>query len=294
MNIELVYYILIFIGGTFIGSFLNLVSDRLINGEPILFGRSHCDFCKKPLGPKNLIPIFSYLFQKGKCAFCKKKLSAFYLVSEILAGFALVLASYYSGILNTFSFRDFWDFLLLSIVFCLYIIIFLADLKYYLIPDIIVYLGIGVTTLFVVGGYAMDLYSFYQKLMGDPLGPYLIKVGFWDSQLKYVLESLGETLGSSLIIALFFLLLVWITKERGMGAGDIKLGFFIALFNGFPGNIIGIFLGFILGAALSLFLIVFKRKTLKDSVPFGPFLIAGSIIALLYSSNILSWYINLF
>jgi leader peptidase (prepilin peptidase)/N-methyltransferase len=294
MNLELFYYLLIFFGGTFIGSFLNLVSDRLINSEPVLFGRSHCDFCKKPLKPKNLIPIFSFLIQRGKCTFCGKKLSGFYLISEILAGLALVLATYYSGILNNISFRDFWDFLLLSFVFCFFIIIFLTDLKYYLIPDVIVYLGIVATIIFVVGGYAMDLYSYYQKLASDPVGIYLIKAGFWNSQLRYVLESLGLTFGSALAIALFFLLLVWITKERGMGAGDIKLGFFIGIFNGFPGNFIAIFLGFIFGALLSLFLIFFKRKTLKDSVPFGPFLIAGSIVSLLYSSNILNWYINLF
>lgn len=294
MDIGLFYYLLIFIGGTFIGSFLNLVSDRIINGEPILFGRSHCDFCKKPLKPKNLVPIFSFLVQKGKCAFCGKKLSTFYLVSEILTGLALALAAYYSGILNGFSFREFWDFLLLSLVFCFYLIIFLSDLKYYLIPDLVVYMGIATTVIFVVGGYAMDLYSYYQRLSSDPVGKYLIKVGFWNNELRYFLQSLGMTFASALAIALFFLLLVWITKERGMGAGDIKLGFFIGIFNGFPGNFIAIFLGFIFGALLSLFLIIFKRKTLKDSVPFGPFLIAGSIVSLLCSSSILNWYIHLF
>jgi leader peptidase (prepilin peptidase)/N-methyltransferase len=140
----------------------------------------------------------------------------------------------------------------------------------------------------------MDAYTYYQRLASSPVGLHLIKVGFWNNQIKYFLDSLGITFGSALVIALFFLLLVWITKERGMGAGDIKLGLFIGIFNGFPGNIIAIFLGFIFGALMSLFLIVFKRKTLKDSVPFGPFLIAGSVVSLLYSSNILNWYIHLF
>ena len=294
MSLGIFYYLLIFVGGTFVGSFLNVVADRLISGESILLGRSHCDFCKKPLGPKNLIPIFSFLAQKGRCAFCGKKLSRFYLVSEILAGLAFTLAAYYSGVLKSFSFRDFWDFLFLSITFCLYIIIFLSDLKYYLIPDIIVYLGIVSTVIFVLCGYAMDSYTYYQKLAADPVGRYLIKVGFWNDQLKYFLDSVGLTFGSALVIALFFLLLVWLTKEKGMGAGDIKLGLFIGVFNGFPGNFIAIFLGFVFGAVISLFLIISRRKTLRDSVPFGPFLIAGSIISLLYSSNILNWYIHLF
>lgn len=294
MGFESIYYLLIFVGGTFIGSFLNLVSDRIINGEPILFGRSHCDFCKKPLGPKNLLPILSFLLQKGKCAFCGKKLSGYYPFSEILSGLAFVLATYYSGILKTLSLRDLWDFVFLAVVLCLLIIIFLTDAKYYLIPDSLVYLAIGLTVVFIVGGYAMDLYSLYRKLSLDPFGVYLLKAGFWDLQLKGTLQSLGMTFASAIGIALFFLLLVWITKERGMGSGDIKLGLLIGVFNGFPGNLVAIFLGFILGSVYSLFLILFKGKTMKDTVPFGPFLIIGSVTALLYSTDILNWYINLF
>jgi leader peptidase (prepilin peptidase)/N-methyltransferase len=294
MGFDYIYYFLIFCGGTFIGSFLNLVSDRIINGEPILFGRSHCDFCKKPLGPKNLIPILSFFIQKGKCAFCGKKLSKFYPVSEVLAGLAFVLATYYSGILKSLTFRDFWDFLFLAIVLCLLIIIFLADAKYYLIPDSLVYLATGLSVLFIIGGYAMDLFMLYKKLSTDPFGMYLLKVGFFDLQVKGVLQSLGMTLVSAIGIALFFLMLVWVTKERGMGSGDIKLGLLIGVFNGFPGNLVAIFLGFIFGSVYSLFLIVLKGKTLKDTVPFGPFLIIGSVISLLYSADILNWYIHLF
>jgi prepilin signal peptidase PulO-like enzyme (type II secretory pathway) len=169
MGLDYLYYLAIFFAGTFIGSFLNLVSDRSINGEPILFGRSHCDFCKKPLGPRNLLPIFSFLFQKGKCAFCGKKLSIFYPISEVMSGLALVLTTYYSGILKSLSFRDLWDFIFLAVVLCLLIIILLTDAKYYLIPDSVVYIAIAFTLLFVIGGYALDLFSLYRKLSMDSL-----------------------------------------------------------------------------------------------------------------------------
>ena len=220
--------------------------------------------------------------------------SIYYPISEILSGLAFVLATYYSGILRTLSLRDFWDFLFLAIIFCLFIVIFLTDAKYYLIPDAVIYIAIALTVFFVVGGYALDLFSLYKKLSIDEFGVYLIKAGFWNNELRSVLQSLLVTFTSAAGIALFFSILVWITKERGMGAGDIKLGLLIGLFNGFPGNVIAIFLGFILGSVLSLALIIFKKKTLKDTVPFGPFLIIGSIISLLYSSSILNWYINLF
>ena len=79
-----------------------------------------------------------------------------------------------------------------------------------------------------------------------------------------------------------------------MGGGDIRLGFLIGIFNGFPQNIIAIFMGFILGAALSLVLVMLKMKTLKDTIPFGPFLITGSVIALIWGLQIWDFYINLF
>jgi len=294
VGFEIIYYVLIFFGGTFIGSFLNLVSDRVVNGEPIFFGRSRCDSCKKPLKPKNLFPIFSFVFQKGRCSFCRKKLSWYYPISEILSGLAFVLATYYSGILKSFSLRDFYDFVFLSVILSLLLIIFLSDLKYYLIPDAIAYLAIILSVLFAAGGYAIDLFTLHRKLSLDPVGMYLLKAGFWNTRLNIALESMEATLISAAAIALFFFILVWATKERGMGKGDIRLGFLIGVFNGFPGNVIAIFLGFLLGAVYSLFLIIMKKKTLKDTVPFGPFLIVGSIISLLYSSAILNWYINLF
>lgn len=79
-----------------------------------------------------------------------------------------------------------------------------------------------------------------------------------------------------------------------MGGGDVKLAFLIGLFNGFPFNLLGIFLGFFFGATISLILIVGRKKTVKDTVPFGPFLILGSVVSLLYGPVILDWYLNLF
>ena len=288
-----VYYILIFISGTFFGSFLNLVSDRLINGGSIFFGRSQCDFCKKPLGVKNLIPVFSYIVQRGKCSFCKEKLSMYYPISEISSGFFITLAAYISGLISMGRLKNVWDFIFISIIFSVFIIIFLTDLKYYLIPDIVMYVGIISVVLFLIGGYIIEYLNLKNKLSADEFGVYLIKAGYLDNFLKSALEVLGITIISALCIALFFWFLVWITKERGMGAGDIKLGLLIGLFNGFPGNVIAIFLGFMIGAIASVYMILIKKKTMKDTVPFGPFLIIGSLISLLYSPYILNWYINL-
>jgi leader peptidase (prepilin peptidase)/N-methyltransferase len=75
-----------------------------------------------------------------------------------------------------------------------------------------------------------------------------------------------------------------------MGYGDVKLGFLIGLVNGFPFGIIAIFLGFTLGAVYSLSLIAFKKKTMKDTIAFGPFLIMGSLLTFLFGPALWEWY----
>ncbi len=226
--------------------------------------------------------------------FCHKKLSWIYPLSEFLTGLMLVIAVYYSKILVAPGVKTVWDFIFLAVILCLFVVMLLSDAKYSLLPDSVSYLAIGSTVVFLLGGYAIDLFTLYKKFAVDPFGIYLIKTGYWNLRLKNSLWEIAYTLGSAIVIALFFYFLVKVTKGRGMGEGDIKLGLAIGLFNGFPNNFIAIFLGFLFGALYSLGLIILRKKTLKDHIPFGPFLILGSITSLLWGTNILNWYVHLF
>lgn len=288
------YYFFVFVAGLFIGSFLNLVTDRLINGGPIFIGRSKCDFCGKWLGAKGLVPLLSFIFQKGKSFCCKKRLSFYYPVSEILTGLVLVASAYFTKVFTSQSTNTLVGFIYVSFVLCLFIIMFLSDSKYYLIPDKIVYIGIFVCFFFTLGVFIIDTVSIYRALKADPLGEYLIKAGFFSHQFMYMLKPFVAGILSSIGISLFFLILIAITKGKGMGVGDVKLGFLIGLFNGFPQNILAIFLGFLIGSIFSVVLIILKKKTLKDIIPFGPFLIMGSFISFAWGNIILNWYLNLF
>lgn len=290
---QAVSYFFLFIGGAFIGSFLNLVSDRLPKGKKIILGRSKCDFCNKPLGFKNLFPIFSFLFQKGKCSFCKKKLSYYYPFSEILSGLLFIVAGYLSRFFQVPSFTTLITFIFYAVVFSFFLIIFLTDLKECIIPDKVVYPAIVFTASYVLFSRAYDFLNLKKALSSAPLGTYLVKAGYLNSQLMFVLKDLGLVLLGAVIICLFFLFLVWITKGRGMGWGDVKLGFLIGLVNGFPYGFEAIFFGFILGALYSLLLIISKRKTMKDTIAFGPFLITGSVLALLYGAKVFEWYTSI-
>lgn len=299
---ELAYYALTFLSGTFFGSFLNLVSDRVVEGRPIFLGRSVCDFCKKPLKAKNLIPLLSFLVQRGKCSFCKKKLSAWYPLSEILTGFAFVFAAYYSQLFIELNFYTVLNFLYLLIVLFFYIILFLTDAKYHLLPDKIVYPAIFTVLFFLIFMPALFIKLYYDQLSQNPLGRYFIEAGVINNQIVMVLKDLIFTIGSSFVLAAFFVFLVFITKGRGMGGGDIKLAFLIGLFNGFyfydgsvyPLNVLAILLGFVFGAVISLGLVLIRKKGFKDVIAFGPFLLLGSLVAFVWGQVIIDWYFGLF
>lgn len=241
-------YIGLFILGLFVGSFLNLVADRVSSGEQIWFGRSHCDYCKAILKVKDLVPLFSFLSTLGRCRYCHKKLSLSYPLSEILTGSLFVLAAMLSGFYSFFDLAHFLGFLYLLIIFSFYIVIFLADAKYQIIPTKVL-----VPAVFIV-----------------LVGRFFIFGLTWSD-----LISAGG-------LAAFFWFLYFVTGGRGMGFGDVRLAFLIGLFNPFPHNITAIFSAFVFGSVISLGLMAFGKKGMKDKIAFGPFMILGSLFALVF------------
>ncbi len=290
----ILFYFLFFVFGSFVGSFLNLVSDRLVKGETIVSGRSVCDFCRKPLSPKNLLPFLSYLLQGGKSSCCKNKLSWYYPISEFLTGVAFMFAAHYSRIFVNTSVMNVVALIYFLIVLSFFVVLFLTDAKFHLLPDKIVYPAIFLSVFFVLLLAFLDLKIYRDALISTSFGPYLIEAGIWHNQVITVMKQLAIMLASSFLIALFFIMLILVTKGRGMGGGDIKLGFLIGVFNGFPGNVLAVFLGFLLGSIYSLVLIALNRKNMKDTIAFGPFLILGSLVSFVWSQQILVWYFGLF
>ncbi len=287
--------LLLFIFGTFLGSFLNLVSDRSVKGGKIIIGHSKCDFCGKILRPLNLIPIVSFLWQRGKCSNCKKSLARIYVFSEVVAGMLLVLAAYLSkfSIFGPFDLTSALGFAFLVVVFSFYEILVLTDLKYLLIPDKVVLPAIGFVALFHVITTSVNLWDYRIRLQNDEFGQYLFRLGYFEDQMLDVARSLGTNFASAIVIALLFLFLVWVTRGRGMGGGDIRLALLVGLVNPFPHNLLAIFLAFFTGAIISIMFVVAGKKTLKSVVPFGPFLILGSLISLVWGGVILHWYLYL-
>ncbi|EKE00344.1 MAG: hypothetical protein ACD_22C00043G0001, partial [uncultured bacterium] len=241
MFIDFVYFFfaygLIFVFGLFVGSFLNVVADRSVKGVSFVKGRSRCENCKKTLQPHDLIPLLSFILSRGKCRYCGEKLSFWYPLSEYITGCVFVGVSVYTGFVG-YDLSHWLGFLYLLIVACFYIVIFLTDAKYRLIPHKIVVPAIVFVFVSNLGYTLYYLYSSYTQLTGDTFGKYLVKAGYYGSLATHSINGFLVTLAGALGIGLFFWFLVFITRGRGMGGGDITLGFLIGLVNGFPKSVL--------------------------------------------------------
>lgn len=246
---------IIFVLGLFFGSFLGVLVDRLINGENIIKGRSHCEKCKKELGLLDLVPVLSFVMLKGKCRYCHTKLSYFYPIIEITTGTLFLLTYILFGFNSTGVNLEFFYYLFIISSF---IVIFFTDLKYGIISDKVVFPAVVISL-------------FYFLIFK----PFLL--------LPHLLSGLGAFIFFIVISYGFYIL----TKKQSMGGGDIKLSFLLGLFLGFPGILVSLYLAFLTGAIISIILILWKKKTsLKDTLPFGPFLISGTIISFFFGSLI--------
>ncbi len=101
-----------------------------------------------------------------------------------------------------------------------------------------------------------------------------------------------KLLGAGILFSFFFLL--YLLRPEGVGFGDVKLSGAIGLFLGWRLGVLALFLAFLGGALLGVALILKKKKTLKDPLPFAPFLSGGAVVALLWGEKIIAWYLGLF
>ncbi len=255
--------ILAFIFGATIGSFLNCVIYRLETNEGFVTGRSHCTRCGETIRARDLVPIFSFIFLKGRCRYCRAVISFQYPLVEIATGLAFISILIFQRNEGIFAVAETVFFLL---IFCLMIIMFVYDLRHYLIPDEAVFTAIGATFLWYGGLFIVGITSF----------PVVI---------GYFLSGMGA--------AGFFLAIFLISKGVWMGFGDVKLALFMGLFLGFPEILVALFSSFMSGAIIGLVMVFLKKKKIKSEIPFAPFLILGTVLAFFWGNEILEWYLNL-
>jgi leader peptidase (prepilin peptidase) / N-methyltransferase len=261
--------------GLAVGSFLNVVIDRLPAGQSLAYPPSHCPSCNKPLSVKDLIPVLSYGLLGGKCRYCRSKIPLRLTIVEAATGLAFGLI-YWFGVANWHLGATMdvdYSLVVVAIVyFCLLLVISVIDLDHQLILNRLVYPAVILALLLSVAhtylGYAVNRAP---------------------NTVAYFVPYLSRA-GIGFAVGLVLFLLIVVLSRGGMGLGDVKMAALMGLMLGFPNVLVGIFIAIVAGGVTALALLAIKKKGRKQAIPFGPFLAIGTMVALFWGTNIWNLY----
>jgi leader peptidase (prepilin peptidase) / N-methyltransferase len=245
--------IFIFIMGLIFGSFLNVIIHRLKHGGKIMNSRSICPHCKKILKARDLIPVISFIILRGNCRYCSKKISWQYPLVELVTAILFLLVFLAIGTIA-------WPLIVRNLfVVLVLVVVFMYDFLYYQILD-----KVMIPAIVVVLAFNLWLGVTWQSML------------------------IGGLVG-----LLFFLIQFLVSKGKWIGDGDLRFGLFMGVLLGWPVVLVGIFLSYIIGAVISIFLLLGKVKKAGSQIPLGTFLSIGTLVSLLYGEVIINWYLGL-
>tara|TARA_B100000927_G_scaffold107143_1_gene86640 strand:- start:5 stop:769 length:765 start_codon:yes stop_codon:yes gene_type:complete len=254
-----VYYIIVFIFGSIWGSFSNVCINRIPDNISVVQGRSHCPSCKKMINWYDNIPLISFIILKAKCRSCSTKISSKYFLVELISAISFVFIFYLFG----FSLTT----LLLFILSISFIIIFFIDLKHFIIPNEITY------PLMVIG----FIKSFDPNLNMDLFPDFM--------------NSLIGGLFGYMIIWLIIFIYKKLRDKEGMGLGDAKLLSVIGFWFGWVSIPFVIFFSSTVALLSALPDLIKNKKNLSSQIPFGPYIIIGCLMFLVFNEQI-KLYLN--
>jgi prepilin signal peptidase PulO-like enzyme (type II secretory pathway) len=258
----MIVLLLIFLG-LVLGSFINAFVWRLHNKRDWVAGRSECTHCHHELGPLDLIPVFSWLYLRGKCRYCHKKIEDSPLVELALP--ALFVLSYVFWPMALEG-KGLFEFVLWIVFLVGFTALAVYDLRWFLLPDKLVFPLIGLAVVQVVGAviYETDVRPLFLAVTG------------------------------ALVVAGIFYALFHISNGAWIGGGDVKLGIVLGLLaGGLVEGFLLLFTASIMGMIAALPLIIKGKAHRKTQLPFGPFLIIGLIVVTLFGTDIIDWYTGL-
>lgn len=252
-------YLIIFLVGLLMGSFLNVCIYRIPNEESINFPPSHCQKCKHRLGVLDLIPILSYIGLRGKCRYCGEKISMQYLCIELFNGLAYLYCYYHFGLSI--------EMVLACLFVSVAIVLTLIDWRHMILPTGIIMFG--------------------------SIGALIIKVllSFVHHDPRILINSvLGGLLGYGVVATIFYMA-IKLFKKEGMGYGDVRYLGMIGLYTSPSLVFLTLLIACIIGSVYGIFLYLRNKESV--AFPFGPFLSVGAVLSLFYGESLMSWYIGL-
>lgn len=264
MTLTPLFLLVLFCLGAAVGSFISVLLYRLHSKQKgILTGRSKCRDCEKPLSPLDLIPIASYLMLRGKCRYCNKEISYMYPVLEMVTGglFALLFLKF--PFLNNalqFSGQELGLYLLYGFYAFVLIFTFFYDLHYLEISDEILLPAILVALI---------------ATLGFPVTPHIT-----------------DALIGGLIGTAFFGFQYLISKGTWVGLGDLRMGAFMGVILGWKLVLVALFVSYMLGSVVAIFVAAKKKKFKGVKIPFAPILATGTFVTIFFGESLMSWYLR--
>ena len=253
--------------GLCFGSFVNALVWRLHNHRDMLRERSECTHCHHILAWYDLIPLLSWLSLAGKCRYCHKPIDDSPLVEFATAGLFTVSYLYWPLSPGT----SYGNVLLGIWLICLVGLVAIAvyDIRWMLLPDKIVFPLIVLAFTFAVVRW---------------------------SSLEHLLplDVLKQMIFGVLSVAGVYLGLYAVSRGAWVGFGDVKLGIFMGLMLGWELGLLAVFLANLIGCVVIIPGLISKKLTPQSKIPFGPFLIAGHIVAILFGGQAIQGYVDYF
>lgn len=233
---EKLYILIFFIFGSFFGSFLAVVGERLPRGEDFVKTNSHCNSCGHKLSFLDMVPVLTYLMSRGKCRYCKESIPTLLPVVELLTAL-LFSVSYYS-----FGFS--YDLFIALGVTSLFMIVLVSDLLYYVISDEV-----------------LIFFTFY-----------FIILEFLKGGINYMSSRVVS--GLFLFLVMYFIMILGekAFKKESLGGGDVKLLFVFGLVLEPILGVLSIFIASVIALFPSIYILI---KNKDHMIPFGPFLITS-------------------
>ncbi len=245
--------------GLVVGSFLEALTWRIMNGISIAKGRSLCPSCRKVIAWYDNIPVLSFLFLHGECRNCGKKIPRRAPFLEVTTGVLFAAVTFFApSIVSSVPWLgDIPPLIVLPYLWFLVAVmvaVFIVDLEHQIIPD-----------EFVFGAYTLTV---------------LLLIFFSDTVWVQLL--------AGLLASLFLLFTNLVTKGKGMGLGDVKFVLLGASLTPLL-VLVWMFLSFFVGSIVGVFLMAFGMKRFGDKIAFGPFLVIAFLVTLFWGDTL--WHV---
>lgn len=258
----MIVFLLIVLGLLF-GSFVNALVWRLHERKDWVSDRSECPHCHHKLTAADLVPVLSWLALRGKCRYCRKKIPDSPLVELVVPALFVLSYAYWP---ESFEGAGLFAFVCWLVFLVAFVALAVYDLKWFLLPDRIVFPLMGLTAVLIVGR--------------------LVLGGGWE-------QAFGSVTGAVMIWGLFYLI-HRISGGEWIGFGDVKLALVLgALAAGILPAFVVLFIASLIGVVASLPLVISGKASRKSHLPFGPMLIAATIIVVLFGQGLIGWYTGL-